>query len=1069
MIRALVWKEYREQRAVWLALLGLAAFAAVVVPELLQLGGSSGLSAFDLQLVVAAVALAVFIFALVSGSMLLAGEAEGHTQVFLDIQSGRRFGVWAAKAVAGLVFTLLLALATASLAVALELTGPGWSPRAWFVVLTLAAVDVYAWALLGSALTPGVLRACALTTLLYVVGLFFTALFGATLGAAMGGRSGGTAMLIVRTVLDLGAVELSAFIFCREDLSRWRQAVPGPRRAAPARAAGVRGAVSAAFGPLVELRRVFWLARRQGWAVALLLAAFSLLMVPVILAEPLIAWALVTLFLGLGAGVAAFAAEQAGGSQRFLGDQRLPLGRVWLFKVGLWAAVALGCLGLCFLVTTITLVASSGSGDRSILMLSRHYVRYFSSGEVFLFLGLWAVYGFAVGQFFTMIFRKPVVAVVVATVLGGLSALAWLPALLCGGIHSWLVFVPPLLLLAASRGTVKAWANDRLTTWRPALVLTAAGLLALLWTAGAQVYRGFELPDPGEPFDVEAYLASLPSFDEDEAGRLIRQAASSLRRHKASVTEQLGRPTKRVSPPTGPALGGAPGLYAGPPPSSSWGPDSAAAAGPDPDTPLAIPGGAATAATFTLTGPPVEPESTFSDQVVAVIEHGWPAAGAPELEQFLDRVFAGDWVKDLRAAAALPPGIVEDPRRMMPFIRLENYSDISDARSLLKARALQLRAKGDHAGALEQYALLLSLARNCENHSVAAYYFIGLATERLALDGLTSWLGGLPKDPAFVRRALAELDRHERERPRPEYVQAEYLVMRDLIASPILMTRRLEVARLDERRHQSPEDALAATMIQATGWSATLPWERERARRLFHALVAGRLRLARLGPREAEAQTKARDAALAARFPPGAARWGPIDYRSILLDWLPPGPEDGTQLRAEQLGEQVLNSWLMTYLQYLPGQTWRVEPAAVAHLRATRIAAGAVLYQMEHGRMPATLDELVPAYLPAVPLDPFDGQPFRYRQSLGGETVYLGRLAIQPGLLQAGSWSLAKPSSYADLARGQGVIWSVGPDGEDNQGETDGWSHLNSLRAYRAFAADGTDLLFLVPVWRDRR
>jgi hypothetical protein len=35
-------------------------------------------------------------------------------------------------------------------------------------------------------------------------------------------------------------------------------------------------------------------------------------------------------------------------------------------------------------------------------------------------------------------------------------------------------------------------------------------------------------------------------------------------------------------------------------------------------------------------------------------------------------------------------------------------------------------------------------------------------------------------------------------------------------------------------------------------------------------------------------------------------------------------------------------------------------------------------YQLKHGRLPAQLSELVPQFLPAVPVDDFDGQPLRY-------------------------------------------------------------------------------------------
>ena len=46
------------------------------------------------------------------------------------------------------------------------------------------------------------------------------------------------------------------------------------------------------------------------------------------------------------------------------------------------------------------------------------------------------------------------------------------------------------------------------------------------------------------------------------------------------------------------------------------------------------------------------------------------------------------------------------------------------------------------------------------------------------------------------------------------------------------------------------------------------------------------------------------------------------------------------------------------------------------------------LFRNDHQRLPASLDELVPAYLTNVPLDPFDGQRLRYKVSETGFDVY---------------------------------------------------------------------------------
>jgi hypothetical protein len=56
-------------------------------------------------------------------------------------------------------------------------------------------------------------------------------------------------------------------------------------------------------------------------------------------------------------------------------------------------------------------------------------------------------------------------------------------------------------------------------------------------------------------------------------------------------------------------------------------------------------------------------------------------------------------------------------------------------------------------------------------------------------------------------------------------------------------------------------------------------------------------------------------------------------------------------------------------------------------------------FRLDHGKLPSHLDELVPAYMEAVPIDPFDGHPLR--------------LAIKSG---------------------QWIIYSIGPDGIDDGG-----------------------------------
>lgn len=59
-----------------------------------------------------------------------------------------------------------------------------------------------------------------------------------------------------------------------------------------------------------------------------------------------------------------------------------------------------------------------------------------------------------------------------------------------------------------------------------------------------------------------------------------------------------------------------------------------------------------------------------------------------------------------------------------------------------------------------------------------------------------------------------------------------------------------------------------------------------------------------------------------------------------------------------------------------------------ALVRAAQLAVAIERYRVAHGSLPGRLDDLVPRFLEAVPLDPFDGRPMRYIVSPAGGKVY---------------------------------------------------------------------------------
>jgi len=60
-----------------------------------------------------------------------------------------------------------------------------------------------------------------------------------------------------------------------------------------------------------------------------------------------------------------------------------------------------------------------------------------------------------------------------------------------------------------------------------------------------------------------------------------------------------------------------------------------------------------------------------------------------------------------------------------------------------------------------------------------------------------------------------------------------------------------------------------------------------------------------------------------------------------------------------------------------------------ARLRAARVALAVERYRLTQAqRLPAALPELIPQFLPSIPVDPFDGEPIRYKRLPTGFVVY---------------------------------------------------------------------------------
>jgi hypothetical protein len=104
---------------------------------------------------------------------------------------------------------------------------------------------------------------------------------------------------------------------------------------------------------------------------------------------------------------------------------------------------------------------------------------------------------------------------------------------------------------------------------------------------------------------------------------------------------------------------------------------------------------------------------------------------------------------------------------------------------------------------------------------------------------------------------------------------------------------------------------------------------------------------------------------------------------------LPP-PENMAAARALDDEVNHVARWCMFSRMLLPALDKAVVKAARcdAKMRDAQTAIAVERYRLANGRLPNQLRDLTPTFLPAVPADPFDGKPLRYKPLAKGYVVY---------------------------------------------------------------------------------
>ena len=406
------------------------------------------------------------------------------------------------------------------------------------------------------------------------------------------------------------------------------------------------------------------------------------------------------------AGVTTFADEQTRGSARYWGEQRLPIGRVWLVKIGLHALLALWLLILLAIPLAIQFRSGPGNRGHSVLaavfrsQLFDELERYGWHGWKFLVVP--AVYGFAAGHLCGLLFRKLVVACGVAGIVGGVGATLWGASLLAGGVNNWQLWLPPLVLLLTGRLLLSAWTSDRLVTRGP-LVTLAGGCAATILTLAAGWATASSKSRTAGRRRRPAYVAGLPPIDENVARREFR-----LRPTGTPAPSPRSTPAFERLPP-GPMAG----PRRGSPEAAGDYSDEREGEG------MAVRGHR----TGEMAGPRLRAQTEPGERC----GRSWPQAAAQPIGMFEYPQFS--------TAGGSRDATLGNARRM--------------ALALLARGLLQYQAAENKPGVfVDNFKIVLALARTLRNGTIISMFEAGCRVERTALLALDRWLERLDTRPS---------------------------------------------------------------------------------------------------------------------------------------------------------------------------------------------------------------------------------------------------------------------------------------------------------------------------------
>ena len=212
------------------------------------------------------------------------------------------------------------------------------------------------------------------------------------------------------------------------------------------------------------------------------------------------------------------------------------------------------------------------------------------------------------------------------------------------------------------------------------------------------------------------------------------------------------------------------------------------------------------------------------------------------------------------------------------------------------------------------------------------------------------------------------------------------------IACDALAQRAAEnILRVGELPEQTLADLADAIDFRLKG--STMRWafwgERAWATKLFEGLAAGDLSAVSLVSEADSAYGSLTDV-----LTPNVLIRKSQMRSTEMRGWLVEAADDPRALlaAARRIDKEMPNLPLTQFLTKVLTPTFtracELHVRAIALLRSTRAGLAAEQYRMKTGKLPHSLDALMPEYLPDVPLDPFDGKPLRLIATDEGIVIY---------------------------------------------------------------------------------